>query len=535
MKLRLLLTIVIIFLLDSIGFSQINLEWTNTYHGFGLQLQLWCMDVDAKGNTYVTGSDWEGWKILKVASSGNTIWIRIDSTNHSKLFVKADHQANCIVAGDSVSLSNGDVYLNIQKISPDGSLLWDYIYPHSGDNFPVGLKVDDEDNIYVSVERNNSDDTISGIDILKLDPSGNLLWHNLNENNKVWWDRNFEILPDHGIINQYFSYHNNGPEWKNDSHLYRLNSAGETIWQVDSSRQTTSDVSVDQFQNSYLSVANDTEYYLLKYDAAGHQLWKKILFNDVYFYENILSGIDKDYTYSTFGKLMMSSALYLVVDESNDNMPPGSTRFAIHLFKIDFDGNILWQHDYINPQVESSAGRNLFQTCNGNLILEGYEYYDTLSPNVSQIFVLALDTFGNEISKNTVVLDSVQNQTAGFNATAIDDSMNTYYCIMDGLTSLETRKFSYITCNLTGIEENNFDNDIAVFPNPANDVLYADIKNSHQNGSLQLINSLGQVMYDHSTDGTQTAIDVSNFPQGIYWVAVKSENNSLAKKIVIQH
>ncbi|HYV94931.1 MAG TPA: hypothetical protein VE978_24365 [Chitinophagales bacterium] len=387
MKSKHLFLTLIICLFTTATFSQFNLEWTNNYQGIGLQFQLSCMDVDSYGNTYIVGNDsFSVGKLIKVDSTGSLAWVFIDSINHPKFFVAIDHQQNCITV-DSRS-SNGYFYVKVQKFSPGGTLLWSYIYPHIGQDVVSGLKIDDHNNIYVSYFKAETNQVSIGAGLLKLDSDRNLLWENLNPHDKLWWNRNFEILPDHSIINQYYSWRDTTGGLVPDSHLYKVNSSGQTEWQVDSLWQATSDVLVDQFQNSYESAYNDSEFYLLKYDLAGHQLWKKVLFDDVYFYHDYY-GINKEYSYYTAGKLVTKSALYLVVDQYRFNS--GNSEFIkIHLFKIGFNGNILWQYDYENPAIEVSFGRNLFQTCNSNLILEGYEYPDTFGLMFLKFFCLLL-------------------------------------------------------------------------------------------------------------------------------------------------
>src|SRR5207245_1432520 len=125
---------------------------------------------------------------------------------------------------------------------------------------------------------------VYGAGFLKLNPNGDLLWDNLNTNSKVARIKNFEILSDESVINQYSSTIDTFDADIIDSHLYKINPSGQTIWQVDSLSQDNTDVSIDELQNSYESAYNDSEFYLLKYDLSGHQLWKKVLFDDLYFY-----------------------------------------------------------------------------------------------------------------------------------------------------------------------------------------------------------------------------------------------------------
>ena len=57
-----------------------------------------------------------------------------------------------------------------------------------------------------------------------------------------------------------------------------------------------------------------------------------------------------------------------------------------------------------------------------------------------------------------------------------------------------------------------------------------------QNVSLQLMNALGQIIYENQLNGNQlaTTIDVSHLPAGLYWIMMKTERNVSKQKLVIQ-
>ncbi|HTL80166.1 MAG TPA: T9SS type A sorting domain-containing protein [Bacteroidia bacterium] len=76
-----------------------------------------------------------------------------------------------------------------------------------------------------------------------------------------------------------------------------------------------------------------------------------------------------------------------------------------------------------------------------------------------------------------------------------------------------------------------------VFPNPASQMVTIQFGNSAgENYVVQLVNSLGQIVYTGSSDGQfQTTIDVSSFAEGTYFYSIV-ENDAVAGhgKIVVQ-
>ncbi len=90
--------------------------------------------------------------------------------------------------------------------------------------------------------------------------------------------------------------------------------------------------------------------------------------------------------------------------------------------------------------------------------------------------------------------------------------------------------------NLVSIEETSNDNEIVVFPNPANNNLRVAV-NTILNQELVIINSLGQTVYKNNFTG-KLSIDVSTFKSGLYFVQCYSSdgtNKFPSKKVTIFH
>jgi hypothetical protein len=94
-------------------------------------------------------------------------------------------------------------------------------------------------------------------------------------------------------------------------------------------------------------------------------------------------------------------------------------------------------------------------------------------------------------------------------------------------------KFEYfgpvvVNCNDKNINEN----EISIYPNPATNKCFIEFENlKDAELTVQLMNAVGQIMINKTIEVTTSqqasAIDVSDFPEGIYFVLIKSADNTV--------
>lgn len=73
--------------------------------------------------------------------------------------------------------------------------------------------------------------------------------------------------------------------------------------------------------------------------------------------------------------------------------------------------------------------------------------------------------------------------------------------------------------------------DVAVYPNPAQDVLTIDL-HSAALARIQIQNELGQTLTTVTVESEQAQLDVSDLASGVYYVIIRSENGSAVKRVV---
>jgi len=103
------------------------------------------------------------------------------------------------------------------------------------------------------------------------------------------------------------------------------------------------------------------------------------------------------------------------------------------------------------------------------------------------------------------------------------------------LTTLSTLKL--YKKGFTSIKENGFGLNLNVFPNPSQDVLNISLKAaSSENVNLAIYNIKGEQVWlgsNRNATNLQEKIELTNWPQGIYFLQVQQGNNKLIEKLVI--
>lgn len=190
----------------------------------------------------------------------------------------------------------------------------------------------------------------------------------------------------------------------------------------------------------------------------------------------------------------------------------------------------------------SSFNQNLSSWNVSNVLSFRYTFADCISFDQS----LSNWDFGNAINlfaflNNTAMsvanYDSLiihlQNSHANLNLTVGANDLE--YCASDSIRNLLigsgwTFMGDSLNCLAVGLDEESINGDFSIFPNPASNLI-----NIHtsipQNDLVRIFNQQGQLMQEFSLSKNQTELDVSTWPNGIYFLQGKGVN----EKLVVQH
>jgi PKD repeat protein len=76
------------------------------------------------------------------------------------------------------------------------------------------------------------------------------------------------------------------------------------------------------------------------------------------------------------------------------------------------------------------------------------------------------------------------------------------------------------------------DFELNIFPNPASKVLNIYVISSNETINIKVYNSLGRIIDDFNVESRDTQIDLSNYPNGLYYVGANNGKQNMLKKFV---
>ena len=134
--------------------------------------------MDSSGNIYAASYMGSKPAVIKLNSSGNTIWQRRYDKNGSSAGVAIDSSDNVYLVGSTSGAGQGGDDILLIKYNSSGTSQWERTLGSSISQRGYDLAVDSSDNIFV-VGRTHSGTQFSGdedVVLAKYDSSGNLLW-----------------------------------------------------------------------------------------------------------------------------------------------------------------------------------------------------------------------------------------------------------------------------------------------------------------------------------------------------------------------
>ena len=130
--------------------------------------------------------------------------------------------------------------------------------------------------------------------------------------------------------------------------------------------------------------------------------------------------------------------------------------------------------------------------------------------------------------------DGITSQTVGDVSHTFDTTGNYIVTLIAsnncGPDTFETT----VNITITSLENPNEWDEISIFPNPTNDFLRIDFgKKQSEESSIQLFNSLGQIVFSQKVKNVMEEIDVLNFAKGIYFIKIMDGKSEMVEWIVV--
>lgn len=107
--------------------------------------------------------------------------------------------------------------------------------------------------------------------------------------------------------------------------------------------------------------------------------------------------------------------------------------------------------------------------------------------------------------------------------------VSTYDWLVSGGTHTWTHT-NVLTTAPIGIEDEAYPSTLNIFPNPSSDFIQLTATNEIQ--SVQIMNVMGEVIYQSSTSTNNSMIDVSSLENGLYLIEIRTDYSKETKKFL---
>jgi hypothetical protein len=314
--------------------------------------------------------------VMKLDPDGNVLWQKTygDSDSQEANSIVETSDGGYAVAGRSSSPEK-DYDFWVMKLDPDGNVLWQKTYGDSNYQRASSI-VETSDGGYAVAGRSYSPEKNFDFWVMKLDPSGNVLWQKTYGDSDSQGAWSIVETSDGGYAVAGYSISNIKPF---DSWVIRLDPDGNVLWQKkygDSDRQgaasivETSDGGYAVAGDSY-SIGEDRKIWVMKLDASGNILWQNKYFNTFGVVRSIIVETSNG-GYAVAGSGLEGSSI-LVTDSSGElelcdyQASTNATASDISITPIDSDATVIDTNftvtdTYIVPIDALSVGTQLCPT-----------------------------------------------------------------------------------------------------------------------------------------------------------------------------
>lgn len=318
-------------------------QWRADYGGTGID-EAHALVLDSNGDVIVTGSRFisgTDWDIITVKYDGTTgaeLWAVINPGSaqfDSGVDVAVDGSDNVLVLGSRTGGSMGDTDFLTLKYTPAGSFIWARALGGTGNDLPKVIQVDASDNIYVAGHREFAvASTYFDFYVAKYDAAGTLQWSKTEDSGFGKLDTPYAMT---------------------------LDAAGDIILGG----------------SGFTDILNEEDYLTMKFaNATGALIWKRTYAGDA-------EGLD------------VINAV--VTDAANNVYVTGKSKSSANsedFYTIAYNsaGTEIWAERYTTPGLRYDEAKDIrISDSDLSIYITGYSFYPTTNNDFTTIKYNAAD------------------------------------------------------------------------------------------------------------------------------------------------
>jgi hypothetical protein len=456
--------------------------------------------------------------LVKMNVNGDTLWTKTyggtgDDEGNS---VQQTSDGGYIIVGYTNSFGAGGYDVYLIKVNINGDSLWTKTFGGAGDDYANSV-CQTSDGGYIITGSGLFGSGGGDIYLIKTDTVGNIQWNKTYGSVAYYIDWGYSVkqTTDGGYIISGFYLGVNADVW-----LIKTASNGNILWsrtfggaasEIGASCQQTSDGGYIVAGSTNSFGAGNNDVYLIKTDMNGDTLWTKTYGN---------TGDDKGYSVqqTTDGGFIIAG-YYIISSGVSD----------VYLIKTDGNGNLSWSKTFGGANGE--FGYSVQQTLDGGYILVGMT--QSFGAGNSDIYVIKTDSNGNSGCNQTNPVTIVNspastNWSSGPLIGSGGTLGNTSSIVSEGGSPTSVCSTVGTQTLISSIGEIN------IYPNPSSGKFILDSKITQ--GEISIYNAIGEKVFISTIQQlTDARIDLSDQPNGIYLVNLKTEKENLIEKIIISN
>ncbi len=145
--------------------------------------------------------------------------------------------------------------------------------------------------------------------------------------------------------------------------------------------------------------------------------------------------------------------------------------------------------------------------------------------------LLRFDNGLEEFYNQTIDVEENNNLLTNIAAMSATDISN-YHLLCDSISALT----AITGCQPLSIKENNLIKEMSVEPNPTNGILMLHLRefNARLATQISILNSQGQTVFTYNPTFSKSSIDISTFPNGMYYV-IWQQGDKISKEKIIKN